>query len=341
MNPKLAKATDVARLAGVSPATVSRAFNAPNLLDEQTLQRVRNAAAKLDYRPQGLARSLRGRRSLVIGVLIPSLRNAYFAETVEQIQALLAARGYTVLIASSHYDADAEVAAVKAMASHGVDALLMVGRPMTPASRWRAGALGIPTLRAWIWPDEPPCIGFDHDAAMRDVARHLLQLGHRRFALVIPFVALRDEGRSRLSAIREALADAGVVLPSAAVVDDLGFGIAAGRNALQVLRQRGVEASAVICSNDQLAAGVILQARALGLDVPRDLSVTGYNDTELGATFEPPITTVSTPMADHATQVVEALLAMAAGASPAASAALPTSLVVRASTGPAPPASPR
>jgi len=87
-----AKSGDVARLAGVSPATVSRAFNAPHLLDQQTLARVRDAAARLEYRPQGVARSLRSRRSLLVGVLIPSLRNTYFAQTVERVQALLAER---------------------------------------------------------------------------------------------------------------------------------------------------------------------------------------------------------------------------------------------------------
>lgn len=336
MTRRLAKATDVARLAGVSPATVSRAFNAPSLLDAQTLERVRTAAAQLEYRPQGLARSLRSRRSLVIGVLIPSLRNTYFAETVERVQALLAEQGYTVLIASSRYDPAAELAAVKAMAAHGVDALLLVGRPLSPATRPLADDLGMATLRAWVWPDESPCIGFDHDAALREVVRHLLALGHRRFAMVAPFVALRDEVRSRLAAVRDALADAGVPLSGAAVVDDLGFDIAAGRQALQALSGRGISASAVICSNDHLAAGVILQARAAGLSVPHDLSVTGYNDTELGAAFEPPITSVATPMVVHATQVVDALLALAAGQAVDVSQALPTTLLVRGSTGPAP-----
>lgn len=333
---RLAKAADVARLAGVSPATVSRAFNAPQLLDDQTLARVRDAASRLEYRPQGLARSLRSRRSLVIGVLIPSLRNTYFAEMVERVQALLAEHGYTVLIASSRYEASAELAAVKAMAAQGVDALLLVGRPLDVQSRPAAERLGVPTLRAWAWLDEPPCIGFDHDAALREVVRHLLALGHRRFALVAPFQALHDRLRSRQTAVRDALAEAGVALPAGAVVDDVGFGAADGRAALRTLRQRGVRPTAVVCSNDLLAVGVVLQAQADGLVVPRDLSVSGYNDLDLAAAFEPPLTTVATPIADHASRLADALLALARGERVDAGAPLPTRLVVRGSTGPAP-----
>lgn len=336
MITRLATAADVARLAGVSPATVSRAFNAPALLDPQTLERVRQAAARLEYRPHGVARSLRSRRSLIIGVLIPSLQNTYFAETVERVQALLAERGYTVVIASSHYDPEAEHAAVRAMTRQGVDAVLLVGRPLDDRTRGLLQQFGIPGLRCWVWMDEPPCVGFDHDAALRQVAVHLLSLGHRRFALVVPFIALRDRLRSRQSAIRDALADAGVALPAAAVVDDQGFGLPGGRAALQELTRRGEVPTAVVCSNDLIAAGVILQARAQGLRVPVDLSVTGYNDLDLASAFEPPITTVATPMAEHASRVVDALMALLEGEMPAPDGPLVTQLVVRGSTGPAP-----
>lgn len=331
-----AKSGDVARLAGVSPATVSRAFNAPHLLDQQTLARVRDAAARLEYRPQGVARSLRSRRSLLIGVVIPSLRNTYFAETVERVQALLADRGYTVLIASSRYDPAAELAAVKAMAAQAVDALLLVGRPLDSTSRLTATRLRLPTLRAWAWLDEPPCIGFDHDAALRTMTQHLLALGHRRFALVAPFRTLQDPFRSRQTAVRDALAESGLALSPAAVVDDGGFGLADGRQALRVLHARGQVPTAVICSNDLLAAGVVLQARAQGISVPVELSVSGYNDLDIATSLDPALTTVATPMTDHATRVVEALLSLAQGQEVGPFGPLPTRLVVRGSTGPAP-----
>lgn len=148
MITRLATAADVARLAGVSPATVSRAFNAPALLDPQTLERVRQAAARLEYRPHGVARSLRSRRSLIIGVLIPSLQNTYFAETVERVQALLAERGYTVVIASSHYDPEAEHAAVRAMTRQGVDAVLLVDARSMTAPEGCCSSSGFPACAA-------------------------------------------------------------------------------------------------------------------------------------------------------------------------------------------------
>lgn len=326
----------VARLAAVSKATVSRAFNSPQLLDRSTLERVRDAARQLDYRPNGLARSLRSRRSLVVGVLIPSLNNAYFAETVERVQVLLSGRGYTTVIASSRYEPAAELAAAESMAAQGVDAMLLVGRGLNPQTRPALARRSVPNLRCWVWPDEPPCVGFDHPRALAEVTRHLLALGHRRFAVVSPFVALHDVQRSRLAAIRDTLAEAGIALPAAAVIDHLGFGIEAGRAALAALRGLAPAPTAVICSNDHLAAGVILQARAQGLRVPQDLSVTGYNDLEIARAFEPAITTVETPMHDHAQATFEALMTLVEGRELTAVAALPTRLVPRHSSGPAP-----
>ena len=327
---------DVAALAGVSLATVSRAFNTPDRVESGTLARVRAAAAKLAYQPYGLARSLRRRRSMVVGVLIPSLSNTYFAGTVDLLQALLARQGYTTLLACSNYDPDTERDALRAMVAQGVDAVVAVGRAVGAAGPQVLEGAGVPHLRCWSSAPDEPSIGFDHGAAMAGVASHLLAQGHRRFARVAPFQRLRDATRERLTAVREALAEAGVALPAAAVVDDGGLGIASGRVAWRVLRERGIPATAVLCSNDNLAAGVILECQDSGLQVPRDLSVSGYNDLEIAAAFRPPITTVRTPVDRHAASVAEALLAMLQHGAPAPQLRLQTELVLRASTGPAP-----
>jgi LacI family transcriptional regulator len=327
--------SDVARLAGVSAATVSRAFNTPALLVPDTLQRVQRAAQQLGYQPYGLARSLRKRRSMVVGIVMPSLRYAYYAGTLELLQGLLARAGYTVLLSTANHHPQAELDGVRALMAQGVDGVILFGRALHDGSAPLLALRGVPHLRCWSALPEEPSVAFDHGAAMADVVHHLVALGHRRFALVIPFVALADRHRGRLTAVREALAQHGLALPNAALVDDGGLDAPAGRSAWRTLRARGQQASAVICSNDLIAAGVILECQAQGLRVPQQVSVTGYNDSALAGAFEPAITSVDTPVELHAQEVARVLLAALREQQPISAVRLPTQLRVRASTGPA------
>lgn len=329
--------TAVARLAEVSPATVSRAFNAPHLLQPATLDRVLQAARQLGYQPYGLARSLRRRRSMVVGIVMPSLRYAYYAGTLELLQGLLARQGYTVLLATANHDPQAELDGVRALMAQGVDGVILFGRPLNDESAPLLQRRGVPYLRCWSALPDEPSVAFDHGVAMAELTDYLVSLGHRRFAVVIPFRALADRFRGRLSAIREALARHDLALPAAAVVDDGGLDALAGREALRTLLDRGVSATAVLCSNDLIAAGVILEARAAGLRVPDDLSVTGYNDSALARAFEPAITSVDTPVDPHAQAVADAMLAALRDGAPMPVLRLPTRLRLRRSTGPARP----
>lgn len=327
---------DVAKLADVSPATVSRAFNSPQLLGTETLDRVRVAANQLGYQPYGLARSLRSRRSMVIGVVMPSLRYSYYAGTLELLQSLLAREGYTLLLCSANNDPALELEGVKAMMAQGVDGVILFGRPLNDESALLLTRRGLPFLRCWSALPQEPSVAFEHGLAMAGVVEHLIELGHRKIALVIPFLALRDRFRGRLTAIREAMAGHGLALSNQEVVDDGGLDAASGRAAYQTLTQRGVQATAIICSNDLIAAGVILECQSRGLRVPQDVSVTGYNDSELASAFEPPITSVDTPLEMHAQEVAKAMLAALRDSQPFPVIRLPTYLRVRNSTGPAP-----
>lgn len=324
---------DVARLAGVSPATVSRAFNTPQLLSGDTLERVLEAARRLDYLPYGVARSLRKRRSAVVGMIIPSLQNAYFAATVEHVQSRLSRGGYTMLLASSNRQPELELTAMKAMAAQGVDSVVVLGRVLDPATELVTQRARIPTLYSWTATPGKPSIAFDHAAAMAGLAQHLAGLGHRHIAVVFPFRQSADTARTRLTAIREALARKAIAIRPEAIIDDLGFDMVAGQEAFHRLRRQAPETTAVLCSNDAIAAGLILAAQAHGVAVPAQLSVTGYNDFEVASVIDPAITTVRTSSPLHAERLTDALLAwMATGTAPA-SEVLPTELVVRRSTG--------
>ena len=291
--------SDVARLANVSPATVSRAFNSPQLVGPETLERIQIAANQLGYQPYGLARSLRSRRSMVIGIVMPSLRYSFYAGTLEFLQSLLAREGYTLVLCSANNDPQLELEGVKAMMAQGVDGVILFGRPLNDESTPLLTRRGLPFLRCWSALPQEPSVAFDHGLAMKSVVEHLVSLGHKKFAVVIPFIALRDRFRGRLEAIRDGLAENGLALSNQEVVDDGGLDAASGRSAYQTLLQRGVNATAIICSNDLIAAGVILECQAKGLRVSQDISVTGYNDSELASAFEPPITSVDTPLEIH------------------------------------------
>jgi len=331
--PKPAKITDVAKLAGVSPATVSRALNSPALLEASTLERVKSAAQKLHYQPLGVARSLRRRRSMVIGAIIQSMQNAsYIAGMVEFTQARLAEQGYTMLLASASYNDDVAVRSCRAMITHGVDAVMLMasrrGSKLYPLLQ----DFGVPHVEAWSHDPAVPSIGFDHVDAMLQVGRHLLDLGHRAFAVVIPFNKVNDKEKRRLHALRHAFTAYGGVAEGCLVIDDGGFGIEDGRKAMAQILAEAPATTAMICGNDNLAAGAILECMARGLDVPRDISVTGYNDLEISRALTPSITTVQTPYERVASSAISYLLASIEGETVSEAKPEAFNLLVREST---------
>ena len=326
---------EVARLARVSPATVSRAFNAPHLLNPETLQRVNAAAEKLRYLPDGLARSLRRNRSMVIGAVMPALRHAYFASTVEGLQSTIAKRGYTLLLAISDFDEKAELAAVRSMIRQGVDGFVLVGTQHDPALLPLLQERGKPFIITWSYDTVLASVGFDHRRAIQPVVNHLLDLGHRDIVAVMAFLNVSDRERERLAGIEDAFARRGVRFPSDHVVYAGGSSLQDGRNAMRAVRARYPSATAAICANDLLAAGVMMECAASGLSVPRDFSITGYGDLDIAAAVNPPITTIKTPAEDMGRLAADHLLARLAGETTLDHVELATELIVRGSTGPA------
>lgn len=334
---KLPGAVDVARLARVSPATVSRAFNAPELLDPVTLQRVRRAATKLNYLPFGVARSLRKRRSMVVGTVIQSMENAsYIAGMVELSQALLAQRGYTMLLGSSAFSDARAVEVCRAMIRQGIDALILIAGQRDSAVFPLLREFGIPHVAAWVYDPDRPSIGFDHRRAMMNVAHHLVGLGHREFAVIIPFRKVNDVRRERLRGIQQVLTTHGVGRDHCYLVDDGGLGILDGRQAVSRILEHAPRTTAVICANDNIAAGVILECKARGLQIPDDISVTGYNDLEIASALDPSITTVRTPFSPIAHAAIDYLVTTLSGKLGPDPRCEETELIIRASTAKAP-----
>ncbi len=331
---------DVARVAGVSPASVSRVLNAPERVRPAVRRQVEAALAELRYVPNGAARPLAGQRTRTIGAVVPHLDLGIFVKGLKGLEERLRQAGYALLVASADPDLDREEAAIRALAGRGVDALVLVGQRRSRAVVELLERLALPVVTTYLFdPASPrPCLGIDHRAAMRRVVEHLLELGHRHLAVLSGPNPGNDRIAARLDGIRDALGAAGLTLPEEALVET-AYSITDGRTGLRTLLDRAVPMTALVCTTDLLAFGVLAEARALGVRVPERLSVTGFDDLEPAAHLDPALTTVHVPAEELGRRTAEWLLARLDGRHLPERVELEASLVLRGSTA-RPPARP-
>ena len=221
-------AKDVALLAGVSTATVSRALNTPDTVDPVTLKRVRDAIGKLRYVPHGGARSLRSQRSRMVGAIVPSFDYALYARTTSALQQRLGEHGYSVVLAEHHYDLQQELQVTRQLIEHSVDAFMFVGLDHDPRLFALLEDYGRPFVLTWgvDSANRHPSVGFDNRAAGYAIARHVLALGHRRIAILSAPLEGNDRGRERVAGFRAALAEAAVEDPHVEYAQRIALGAA-------------------------------------------------------------------------------------------------------------------
>jgi LacI family transcriptional regulator len=332
---KTAKLSDVAQLARVSTATVSRALTQPGKVKPATVVRIRQAVQTLGYVAHGAARALASRRTHTVGAVIPTLDNAIFANTAHALQRALDDAGYTLLLASHEFDADVEARVTQALVERGVDGLVLLGTTHHPDVLRMLDTHQVPYVLTWALDasGRHPCVGFDNRAAAIRIAGHLLELGHREFAMISGVTAGNERAGERLEGVRQALAARGIALASGRVLEK-PYTLSAGREGLREMLSGSPRPTAVICGNDVLAIGALAECHARGLDVPRELSVTGFDDLEMAAVVTPALTTVHFPTAELGSYAAQHLLARLAGKPFAMCTELPVELVVRASTAP-------
>ena len=323
---------EVARLAGVSTATVSRVLSRPEVVRNQTREQVMAAIAKLDYQPDAAARALASGRTHTVGCVIPTLDHAIFARSTQAMQTTLAQAGYQLLVASHEYDPSTEFELVRALQQRGVDALVLVGTDHAPRL-WKAlSAWRKPTLLTWSCDPRLPSLGFDNEGAAQMAASHLLELGHRYIGVISGFTAHNDRAHSRIAGVRKSLTQAGLSLP-ANFVTEQAFNLEGGRLGLRQLMRLRRKPTAIFCGNDLLAVGAMLEAERMGLDVPSDLSICGIDNLEISEAINPGLTTVSLPTQDLGRIAAQYMLSAISGEIIAAKSLLPFELVVRGSTG--------
>ncbi len=333
---RLSVASDVAMLAGVSTATVSRVLNGAAAVRADKRDAVLQAASQLGFVANGAARALSLRHFHAVGAVIPNIENEEFVRALSALQAGLRKRGYTLVLANAGYDLDDELREATRMIERGVDGLLLIGDLHRPALFQQTARLSIPVVQAFTLSETRPCVGFDNAGAAGHAADYLLDLGHRRIAVVTGVRKENDRGGARAAGVAAAMARRGArTRPEHDLV--VSFGIAAGRDALrQLVTCGGPPPTAVICGTDQLAFGVLIEAQAHGIDVPGRLSVIGFNDSDYAAYLTPPLTTVRVHASEIGRAAGEQLLARMAGQPTVRTTLVAAELIVRGSTAPPP-----
>lgn len=335
ISPKV-RLIDVAKDAGVSPATVSRAISQPVLLATDTLARVRASAHKLGYRPDAAARALASGRSHTIGAVMPTLDNAIFSRTLQAMQTVLATEGYQLLVASHNYSAAAEADAIRLLLSGGVDGLMLVGAERAPDAEAAIADAGIPVVLTWRSSPGFAAVTVDNERAGQLAAQHLVGLGHRRIAVVTGHHTFNDRQRARLAGVRTYLERVGVVLPDWLTIEQPTT-LAGGRAGCATLLALAEPPTAIIGGIDLIAVGCMIEAQSRGLVVPADISVVGIDDLDMSAHVSPPLTTVHVPTARIGAEAATTLLRLIHNSDTATTHDLPVDLVIRRSSA-APPA---
>ncbi|MEW6045977.1 MAG: LacI family DNA-binding transcriptional regulator [Bacillota bacterium] len=290
--PRPVTLRDIAREAGVSINTVSRALNGKQDVSEATRSLVQSVAARLDYRPNQLARGLRQQRTATIGVVVADLANPFFAEVVEGIERTASQEGYSIILANTEENQDREQQAVRTLVERQVDGILIAPTQSSDDAIRYLMQRHVPFVllaRFFEGLDAPAVVNDDREGA-RLAVRHLIQRGHRDI-LYLNGPPYNSSARLRLAGYRDALEEADIPFrPSLVISTDARS--TGGYAAIQQALAGGLKFTAVFCFSDYVSFGAIKALRQARLAIPRVVAVIGYDDIDLSAIVEPTLSTV-------------------------------------------------
>jgi len=286
----------VAKSARVSASTVSRYFNHPELLKPATRKRIDSAVRKTGYIRNRAAQTIHGIRSGTIGVLVPTLDHAIFAEVVQAFSESVATQGFTILLASHGYDLQREYAILRKFLEHRVDGVVLTGLDHDEAVFQLLDSQKISCILMWNYAASSryPSIGADNELAGKLIAEHVLSLGHRRIACMFPPTNGNDRALARREVVIATLRASGVDLRDDWMLTTV-YSISDSKRDAQGLFSQPDRPTALICGNDILATGALYGAAAGGLVVPDDVTVVGIGDFKGSSEIEPSLTTVRLP----------------------------------------------
>lgn len=307
---KLPTIDDVAARAGVSTATVSRCLNAPEQVRPKTRAKVDEAVSALGYTPNFGGKVLASNRTGTIGAIIPTMDNAIFAEAMQALEETLARHGRTLFISTSQYDNVREAEQIRALLARGVDGLVLIGSESRPDIDPLLAQRSLPCVNLWTGlPSEGHVtIGFRNEQAARDLAKRVLDLGHKDIAMIAGLTKGNGRAAGRVRGVRAELQAAGVPLCEDWWLETK-YSFDHGAKAVEAIMAGAKRPTAIICGNDVLAIGVMMALRKMGLDVPSEVSVVGFDDLDIAHAISPSLTTVRVPHRRMGVAAAEALIA--------------------------------
>jgi LacI family transcriptional regulator len=325
------KVDDVAKLAGVSTATVSRCLNTPDRVSEETRKKVEVAVEELGYTPNFGGRYLASNSSKTMGAIIPTMENAIFARGIQAFQEVLANSGITLLISTSGYDPEREFEHIQTLISQGAEGLLLIGAARPKKTYEFLERRNIPHVIAWNhrWDRKHIYVGFDNYFAMQELTNTVLRMGHRHIAIIAGPTTYNDRIEDRISGAQAAIEKIDETSLIVKFCPTNYSAIQAGQAFEELMELDHHRPSVIMCSNDVLAVGAIMQAKAMNMNVPDDISITGFDDIEIAEIVAPALTTVHVPHRRMGQAAAQLLLNIRAGKLDQKSIKLGTNVVLR------------
>ena len=283
----------VAKIAGVSTATVSRALNKPDTVSEAVKKKIERIIKRIGYIPNAGARSLMLKRTGSIGVIVPTLDNAIFAQGLEEFQRQLSQSGYQMLVASTNYDPEIENQQMRNLLLQGVEGIAMFGssQKLELIRLLRTRKLPYIHIGTLDTPLNGYAAGFDNKKAIQLGVEYLVQVGHRNFGMIAGKTENNDRARDRVDGVVELLNRNRISLKKESIIE-VPYQIQDARIALKKLLQINPKISAVVCGNDVLAIGALLEAQSQGIKIPYQCSILGFDNLELSRHIQPSLSTI-------------------------------------------------
>ena len=328
---------EIAQEAGVSTATVSRVFNAPHRVREDTRQRVLTVIDRHHFVSDGLAGSLASRRSRLLGLVIPTIANSIYAQSTQCIQQTAQAAGYTVLIGISEFSADLEARLIHEFIERRVEGLVLTGVDREARVYDKITHNGLPFVITWQLARSLglPSVSFDNFVAAAKAVDHLVSLGHRRIGLICGRTDVNDRARSRRESFEKRMVEHGLEVDQA-LIFERNYEFVEARSAMYQILHDPSPPTAVFCASDILAVGALYECLQEGLNVPQDISIVGFDDMPITEYVVPQLTTVRVPATDMGRRAIQELLKAIKGENIGLGIELPTDLIIRGSTATAP-----
>ena len=332
--PFMSTIRDVGKIAGVSTATVSRVINTPKRVGLQTRERVFKAMETCHYKYNALARGFVTKQSHTLGLIVPTITNPVFAESTRGVQDIANQEGYQVLLGNSDYQYQKENNLTDTLRQRQVDGLLITTTDLRGKALKSLVDDGFPFVLLYSTVRKGPmsAVGIDNFQGGYRATEHLVQRGHNCIAMLAGDFSFSDKSLHRWHGYKKCLKDHGIPYRSSLVLQTQ-YTLESGREGIKRLLSLNHALSAVFCSNDFLALGVMQGAREMGMTIPEQLSVVGFDDMAISSYINPSLTTIRQPAYEMGQIGVQVLLSQIRDRNhKPVHRILPTNLVVREST---------